>query len=128
MDILFFFFKFCVCLMSSDEAGYESDPQVADIAPEDISLGSGEIQSEQAARLRSVSPEPEEQGNYKRLAHELDSPALNWCMPLITHFADRRVALGKQQQPIRMLSVCVGLFSEGMIAEVPRPCSLSCRD
>ncbi len=51
-------------------------------------------------------------------AAHLESPSSSlWVGPITDHFAKKRLELGMQKRKIKMLSMCTGLWSDGLTAQ-----------
>ena len=56
-------------------------------------------------------------GYYRKACLAVGSPAASWAVPLSAFVDEKRLKLGKQLRKIKLVSVCTGLNSEGMVAE-----------
>jgi hypothetical protein len=106
--------------MGSGDEGYCSDlcedvDQPGPIVdPTDNPINSA---TELATVAPAITPE-DDPVDFRASASEQLSPAAPWAVPL-TQFVDVKRAGKKQCRKLRFLSMCCGLHSEGMVADVP---------
>jgi hypothetical protein len=64
-------------------------------------------------------PPPEASSSYREACIAEGSPAAHWARSATKFVDGRKEKLGKQVRKLRCLSLCTGMWSEGMVAEVP---------
>jgi hypothetical protein len=113
-----------------DDQGYQSDdgeghPAGGQPGLGNISSGAAEVADDPAPR-EHFRPVVLEKGlvDVRSQCLESTSPAHHWAKTLIPFVDDRRLSSGLADQcrDITMLSLCTGMYSEGIVAEVPWRC------
>ena len=109
---------------SADEPEAVACPVTATAVADIAASGSGDRLLSRQVVSRSELPHVQD-ASLADMLSQVDSPASHWLKPLLDCSAGHRKANGQQTRKIKMLSLCTGMWSEGMVAQAISQYALS---